>query len=118
MMRQFDDPDQAVSWAAILLFLNSAFDGVRLLVALFNDARVVATLGGVLLILILVGKVAGGVGLLRQKRWAWPVAIAATGLSLLLDVLGLPATIFSVLIYALILYLLFRPAVRERFGQR
>jgi uncharacterized membrane protein (DUF2068 family) len=118
MMRQFDDPDQAVSWAAILLFLNSAFDGARLLAAVFRDPQVLATVGGVLLLLALAGKVAGGAGILKQKRWGWPVAVAATGLSLLLDIFGLPATIFSVLIYGLVLYLLFRPAVRERFGRR
>jgi hypothetical protein len=118
MMRQFDDPDQAVSWAAILMFVNAAFDGARLLFVVFDDPRALATIGGLLLLLTVAGKVAGGVGLLKQQRWGWPVAVGAVGLSLLFALLTLPSSIFAVLIDVLILYLLFRPAVRERFGQR
>jgi uncharacterized membrane protein HdeD (DUF308 family) len=114
-MRQFDDPDQAVSIVAILFFVGAAFLLLPLLAAL-------GALNWVLLILLAVGvsQVAAGVGLLQTKRWAWPLGVAAGCLTAALGLvrfLGSPLNgLFDLLFAAIALYLLFRPAVRERFG--
>jgi hypothetical protein len=115
MMRQFDDPDQAVSIVAILFFVGAAFLLLPLLSALGNITPI-------LLFLLLVGaaQVAAGVGLLQTKRWAWPLAVAAgclTGALGLVRFLASPlGGLFDLLFAGIALYLLFRPAVRERFG--
>jgi hypothetical protein len=115
-MRQFDDPDQAVSWAAILLFIDAAFDAPRLLSALFGDPGALFTAFGLVFIALLAGKIAAGAGLLKAQRWAWPLALAVVGVSALVSLVGLQ--ILGLLFDALVIYLLLRPAVRERFGQR
>lgn len=109
-MRAFDDPDQAVSIAAILFFIRAAFDGAYQLGPLFNGEILLLPL------LIIAGYVAAGAGLLKSQRWAWPLAVAMAGLSALISLMSLPAGVIRLLFDALLLYLLFRPAVRERFG--
>ena len=124
MMRQFDDPDQAVSIVAILLFVDAAFDVPRLLTVLFQNASALLDPIALLFVAWVAAKVAAGVGLLKHRRWAWPLAVATAGLgivALLFALAGrsiLPVGLFSILFYGLTLWLLFRPAVRERFGQR
>jgi uncharacterized membrane protein len=116
VMRQFDDPDQAVSWAAILLFIDAAFDAPQLLRALFGDPGSLFTVFGLIFLALMAGKVAAGAGLLKAQRWAWPLALAVVGVSALIGLLGLQ--LLGLLFDALVIYLLLRPAVRERFGQR
>jgi hypothetical protein len=115
MMRQFDDPDQAVSIVAILFFVGAAFLLLPLLGSLGN-------LSVILLIVLVIGvaQVASGIGLLQTKRWAWPLAVAAAVLAGLLGILRFLASplsgLFDLLFAGIALYLLYRPAVRERFG--
>lgn len=117
MRRQFDDPDQAVSIVAILFFLGAAFLLIPILASLGS-----LTWFTLLLLAIGVSQVASGAGLLQTKRWAWPLGVAAAGLS---GALGLLAFLFGsrlnglfeILFAGIALYLLFRPSVRERFGQ-
>jgi hypothetical protein len=116
MMRQFDDADQAVSWAAILLFLDAVFDAPQILRAL---------IGGVsyswpfwLFVALVAGKVAAGAGLLKTRRWAWLLALAVAAADGLLALLRFPFGFLALLFDAAIIYLVLRPAVRERFGQR
>jgi uncharacterized membrane protein HdeD (DUF308 family) len=115
MMRQFDDPDQAVSIVAILFFVGAAFLLLPILGSLGN-------LSVILLIVLIIGvaQVASGVGLLKTKRWAWPLAVGAAVLAGLLGILRFLASplggLFDLLFAGIALYLLYRPAVRERFG--
>jgi hypothetical protein len=96
------DPDQAVSIVAIFLFIDAAFVGFPLLSALING-------NGLLLIplLLAAGLIAAGVGLLQGRQWGWYLALALVGGNLL-----------GLLIDALIIFLLTRPATRAKFGVR
>jgi len=118
MMRQFDDPDQAVSWAAVLIFIGAIWPVAALLQDLFSGSVAFTNLFYLLFFGSVVGQVVGGAFLLKQRRWAWPLTVAAVGVGVLFDLLGLPGlnALFSLLFAGLVLYLLFRPAVRERFG--
>jgi uncharacterized membrane protein len=118
MMRQFDDPDQAVSWAAVLIFIGAIWPVAALLQDLFSGSVAFTNLFYLLFFGSVVGQVVGAAFLLKQRRWAWPLTVAAVGVGVLFDLLGLPGlnALFSLLFAGLVLYLLFRPAVRERFG--
>jgi hypothetical protein len=124
MMRQFDDPDQAVSIAAIFLFIGAALQAPQLLRVLFTDASAFGEpLVLLLLVLPVITAVAGGFGLLKGKRWGWPVALAAAVLSIVQTLLfaggsalGALSLLLSLLIDGFLIYLLFRPSVRARFG--
>jgi hypothetical protein len=102
------DPDQAVSIVAIFLFIDAAFVGFPLLSALING-------NGLLLIplLLAAGLIAAGVGLLQGRQWGWYLAL---GVSALLALLG--GNLLGLLIDALIIFLLTRPATRAKFGVR
>jgi len=71
MMRQFDDPDQAVSIAAIFLFIGAALQAPQLLRVLFTDA---GTFGSPLFLLLFVipviAALLGGYGLLKASAGA------------------------------------------------
>jgi len=67
---------------------------------------------------LVAGKVAAGAGLLKSRRWAWPLGLAVVGIDIALALLSFPGSIFRLLFDAAVVYLLLRPAVRERFGQR
>jgi uncharacterized membrane protein len=118
MMRQFDDPDQAVSWAAVLIFVGAIWPAAALLQDLFSGSIAFTNLFYLLFFGAVVGSVVGGAFLLKQRRWAWPLTVVSVGVGVLFDLLGLPGlnALFSLLFAGLVLYLLFRPAVRERFG--
>jgi uncharacterized membrane protein len=118
MMRQFDDPDQAVSWAAVLIFIGAIWPVAALLQDLFSGSVAFTDLVYLLLFGSVAGQVVGAAFLLKQRRWAWPLTVVSVGVGVLFDLLGLPGlnALFSLLFAALVLYLLFRPAVRERFG--
>jgi hypothetical protein len=105
------DPDQSVSIVAIFLFIDAAFLGFPLLSSMMNG------LGFPLpLVLLLAGLIAAGVGLLQGRRWGWYLAMVVIGLSLLRDLLY--ANLIGLLIDALIIFLLTRPATRAKFGVR
>jgi uncharacterized membrane protein len=120
MMRQFDDPDQAVSWAAVLIFIGAIWPVAALLQDLFAGTASFTNLFYLLFFASVVGQIVGAAFLLKQRRWAWPLTVAAVGVGALFDLLRLPLQpfngLFSLLFAGLVLYLLFRPAVRERFG--
>jgi hypothetical protein len=105
------DPDQSVSIVAIFLFIDAAFVGFPLLTTMMN--------GGVFPVipfLLLVGLIAAGVGLLQGRQWGWYLAMVVVGLSVLLDLLG--GNLIGLLIDALVIFLLTRPATRAKFGVR
>ena len=106
------DPDQSVSIVAIFLFIDAAFLGFPLLSSMTNG------LGGfpLLLVLLVAGLIAAGVGLLQGRQWGWYLAIVVVGLSAVLDLLG--GNLIGLLIDALIIFLLTRPATRAKFGVR
>jgi hypothetical protein len=120
MMRQFDDPDQAVSWAAVLIFFGALFPVINLLTLLFRDPLSLTRIGNLIFFGAIVAQVVGAAFLLKQRRWAWPVTVAGVAVGTVYDLLLLPSQgIFGLIglaIEAFVLYLLFRPAVRERFG--
>ena len=105
------DPEQSVSIVAIFLFIDAAFIGFPLLSGIVG--------GGVFPIvpvLLVAGLIAAGVGLLQGRQWGWYLAIVVVGLTVLLDLLR--SNLIGLLIDALIIFLLTRPATRAKFGVR
>ena len=105
------DPDQSVSIVAIFLFIDAAFLGFPVLSTMLN--------GGpppVVGLLLVAGLIAAGVGLLQGRRWGWYLAMVVVGLTVVLDLLR--GNLLGLLIDALIIFLLTRPATRAKFGVR
>jgi ABC-type glucose/galactose transport system permease subunit len=105
------DPDQSVSIVAIFLFIDAAFLGFPLLSSMINGSSL-----PILLVLVVAGLIAAGVGLLQGRRWGWYLAIVVVGLTIILDLLR--GNLIGLLIDALIIFLLTRPATRAKFGVR
>jgi ABC-type glucose/galactose transport system permease subunit len=105
------DPDQSVSIVAIFLFIDAAFLGFPLLSSMINGSSL-----PVLLVLVVAGLIAAGVGLLQGRQWGWYLAIVVVGLTVILDLLR--GNLIGLLIDALIIFLLTRPATRAKFGVR
>ena len=105
------DPDQSVSIVAIFLFIDAAFLGFPLLSSMMNGFGF-----PLVLVLLVAGLIAAGVGLLQGRQWGWYLAMVVVGLSALRDLLT--ANLLSLLIDALIIFLLTRPATRAKFGVR
>jgi hypothetical protein len=105
------DPDQSVSIVAIFLFIDAAFVGFPLLSTMINGSS-----PSLILVLLVAGLIAAGVGLLQGRQWGWYLAIAVVGFTVLLDLLR--ANLIGLLIDALIIFLLTRPATRAKFGVR
>jgi hypothetical protein len=105
------DPDQSTSIVAIFLFIDAAFLGFPVVSTMLN--------GGVfpvVAVLLVAGLIAAGVGLLQGRRWGWYLAMVVVGLSVLLDLLR--GNLLALVIDALIIFLLTRPATRAKFGVR
>ena len=105
------DPEQSVSIVAIFLFLDAAFIGFPVL-----QAVVAGGVPSLLAVALVAGLIAAGVGLLQGRRWAWWLAMVVIGLSALFDLLSFNP--IGLLIDALVIFLLTRPATRARFGVR
>ena len=105
------DPDQSVSIVAIFLFIDAAFLGFPLLSTMINGASL-----PILLVVVVAGLIAAGVGLLQGRQWGWYLAIVVVGLTVILDLLR--GNLIGLLIDALILFLLTRPSTRAKFGVR
>jgi hypothetical protein len=105
------DPDQSVSIVAIFLFIDAAFLGFPLLSSMMNGFGF-----PLVLVLLVAGLIAAGVGLLQGRQWGWYLAMVVVGLSVLRDLLS--ANLIGLLIDALIIFLLTRPATRAKFGVR
>ena len=105
------DPDQSVSIVAIFLFIDAAFLGFPLLSSMINGSGL-----PILLALVVAGLIAAGVGLLQGRQWGWYLAIVVVGLTVVLDLLR--GNLIGLLIDALIIFLLTRPATRAKFGVR
>ena len=104
------DPDQSVSIVAIFLFIDAAFLGFPLLSSMINGS------GLPVLLLLVAGLIAAGVGLLQGRQWGWYLAIVVVGLTVILDLLR--GNLIGLLIDALIIFLLTRPSTRAKFGVR
>ena len=108
------DPDQSVSIVAIFLFIDAAFLGFPVLSSMMNGLGFPP-----LLVLLVAGSIAAGVGLLQGRQWGWYLAVLVVGLSILFTLVGLLGRgLFGLLIDALIIFLLTRPATRAKFGVR
>ena len=105
------DPDQSVSIVAIFLFIDAAFLGFPLLSSMISGSGL-----PLVLLLLVAGLIAAGVGLLQGRRWGWYLAIVVVGLTVILDLLR--GNLIGLLIDALIIFLLTRPATRAKFGVR
>jgi hypothetical protein len=105
------DPDQSVSIVAIFLFIDAAFLGFPLLSSMIGGGSL-----PILLVLVVAGLIAAGVGLLQGRQWGWYLAIVVVGLTVILDLLR--GNLIGLLIDALIIFLLTRPATRAKFGVR
>ena len=105
------DPDQSVSIVAIFLFIDAAFLGFPVLSTMLNGGAF-----PVVGLAVVAGLIAAGVGLLQGRRWGWYLAMVVAGLTVLLDLLR--GNLLGLLIDALIIFLLTRPATRAKFGVR
>ena len=106
------DPDQSVSIVAIFLFIDAAFLGFPLLSALIRGAAGFPLVP----VLLVAGLIAAGVGLLQGRQWGWYLAMVVIGLSILRDLFTV--NLLALVIDALIIFLLTRPATRAKFGVR
>src|SRR5215211_9209715 len=77
------DPDQSVSIVAIFLFIDAAFLGFPLLSSMMNGLGF-----PLVLVLLVAGLIAAGVGLLQGRRWGWYLAMAMVILSILFSLVG------------------------------
>jgi hypothetical protein len=105
------DPDQSASIVAIFLFIDAAFLGFPVLSTMLNGGAF-----PVVALLLVAGLIAAGVGLLQGRRWGWYLAMVMIGLSVVLDIYRV--NLLGLLIDALIIFLLTRPAIRAKFGVR
>jgi hypothetical protein len=105
------DPDQSTSIVAIFLFIDAALFGFPVLSTMLNGG-VFPVVG----LLLVAGLIAAGVGLLQGRRWGWYLAMVVVVLTVLLDLLR--GNLLGLLIDALIIFLLTRPATRAKFGVR
>jgi hypothetical protein len=105
------DPDQSTSIVAIFLFIDAAFLGFPVLSTLVNGGAF-----PVVAVLLVAGLIAAGVGLLQGRRWGWYLAMVMIALSVVLDLLR--GNLLGLVIDALIIFLLTRPAIRAKFGVR
>ena len=105
------DPDQSVSIVAIFLFIDAAFLGFPVLSTMLNGGAF-----PVVGLAVVAGLIAAGVGLLQGRRWGWYLAMVMIGLSVVLDLLR--GNLLGLVIDALIIFLLTRPAIRAKFGVR
>ena len=105
------DPDQSVSIVAIFLFIDAAFLGFPLLSSMMNGFGFPLVLA-----LLVAGLIAAGIGLLQGRQWGWYLAMVVVGLTVILDLLR--GNLIGLLIDALIIFLLTRPATRAKFGVR
>jgi hypothetical protein len=105
------DPDQSASIVAIFLFIDAAFLGFPVLSTMLNGGAF-----PVVALALIAGLIAAGVGLLQGRRWGWYLAMVMIGLSVVLDIYRV--NLLGLLIDALIIFLLTRPAIRAKFGVR
>ncbi|HEY4727225.1 MAG TPA: hypothetical protein VIJ32_03330 [Actinomycetes bacterium] len=105
------DPDQSTSIVAIFLFIDAAFFGFPVLSTMLNGGAF-----PVVALVLVAGLIAAGVGLLQGRRWGWYLAMVMVGLSVLRDLLV--GNLLGLLIDALVIFLLTRPATRAKFGVR
>ena len=105
------DPDQSASIVAIFLFIDAAFLGFPVLSTMLNGGAF-----PVVALVLVAGLIAAGVGLLQGRRWGWYLAMVMVGLSVLRDLLV--GNLLGLLIDALVIFLLTRPATRAKFGVR
>ena len=105
------DPDQSTSIVAIFLFIDAAFLGFPVLSTMLNGGAF-----PVVALALIAGLIAAGVGLLQGRRWGWYLAMVVVVLTVLLDLLR--GNLLGLLIDALIIFLLTRPAIRAKFGVR
>jgi hypothetical protein len=102
--------DRLVRIVVVVFFLKAA--GVLLLLA---SATFRSTSGGgvPVAVLLFVSLVAAAVGLLKGRRWAWPLGLAV----LVVDAVLVPGILRWLIDFGLALVLT-RPQVRARFGIR
>ena len=105
------DPDQSTSIVAIFLFIDAAFLGFPVLSTMLNGGAL-----PVVALVLVAGLIAAGVGLLQGRRWGWYLAMVMIALSVVLDLLR--GNLLGLVIDALIIFLLTRPAIRAKFGVR
>jgi hypothetical protein len=105
------DPDQSTSIVAIFLFIDAAFLGFPVLSTMLNGGAF-----PVVALVLVAGLIAAGVGLLQGRRWGWYLAMVMIGLSILRDLYT--GSLLALVIDALIIFLLTRPATRAKFGVR
>jgi hypothetical protein len=102
--------DRLVSIVVVVFFLKAA--GVVLLLA-SATFRSTSGRGVPVAVLLAAGLAAAAVGLLRNQRWAWPLALAV----LVLDAVLVPGVLRWVIDFGLAIVLT-RPQVRAKFGIR
>ena len=102
--------DRLVSIVVVVFFVKAA--GVLLLLA-SATFRSTSGRGVPVAVLLAAGLVAAAVGLLRNQRWAWPLALAV----LVVDAVLVPGVLRLLIDFGLAIVLTRRP-VRAKFGIR
>ena len=102
--------DRLVS-IVIVVFVIKAIGVVLLLAS--ATFRATSGSGVPVAILLAAGLIASAVGLHRNQRWAWPLALAV----LVVDAVLIPGVLRWIIDFGLAIVLV-RPRVRDRFGIR
>ena len=88
--------------------------------ALFLFGGFLGIIGGMLIVIGIAGFVVAW-GLLTGKGWAWIVTIIVAIISIILNLIlvmsGSIESVIGLIIYAIIIYYLYRPSVKSYFGR-
>jgi len=87
------------------------------------SAGIPALIVGICIVLIIIGiaNLVMAYGLWKGKRWAWTITLILSGIGIISSAVsiasGNPGAIIGIILYAIIIYYLYRPNVKAFFGK-
>jgi uncharacterized membrane protein (DUF2068 family) len=87
------------------------------------SAGIPALIAGIGIVLIIIGiaNLVMAYGLWKGKRWAWTITLILSGIGIISSAVsiasGNPGAIIGIILYAIIIYYLYRPNVKAFFGK-